>query len=139
MRMCTTVELKGERVSDTKDQVQVRCRDGINVIEYFTYDEITSSLMSFAQISMCFIHLYSLIYISYIVFCDVLIFVCFIAFCVRIKVMMIGGSPTLRTLNSSLWESVMCQVQNIQMDLSKRHSTSKHDEPCPCTQQIPSS
>ena len=43
--MCTTTEgksllpIKGARVSDTKDNIQVRCRDGITVIEDFTYDE----------------------------------------------------------------------------------------------------
>ena len=40
MRMCTTVQLKGARVPDTKDLIQVRCRDSINVIDNFTYDEI---------------------------------------------------------------------------------------------------
>ena len=33
------MQLKGERVSNTKDHIQVRCRDGITVIEDFTYDE----------------------------------------------------------------------------------------------------
>ena len=41
MRMCSTVEVKGTRVSDTKDNIQVRCIDGINVIEYFNYGEVT--------------------------------------------------------------------------------------------------
>ena len=41
MRMCTTVRLNGARVSDTKDHVQVRCRDEfsfiISKILYYSY------------------------------------------------------------------------------------------------------
>ena len=33
MRMYSIVQLKGARVPDTKDNIQVRCRDGINVFE----------------------------------------------------------------------------------------------------------
>ena len=35
MRTCSSVQLKGARVSDTKDHVQVSCRDGINVIRKY--------------------------------------------------------------------------------------------------------
>ena len=65
--MCTTtegksllpnVQLKGARVSDTKDHIQVRCRDGINVIEYLPMMRHLSSLMTSAQITSCYTHLY---------------------------------------------------------------------------------
>ena len=94
----------------------------MNVIEYFTYDEVTLIFDDLRTNLYVLYSIYYLVFISYIVFCDVLFFLCIIVLCVRMKVMMIEGSPTLRTLNNSLWECDMSST----ITLKQFSSQSEH-------------